>query len=151
MDCKYEKFLDGNKKLSGSDEKTELFKIFLHFLDAHKIESRDIDILCKFFVKGNYISVFADGISWSNTKQGYDYFYCLNLRWIVYLIKSHTIYKNAYELLNAFIALDDCIDFSDCPHNNKISVEEFKKIKKYYRNLLNGLIKKTNIDFNPRF
>lgn len=146
MERKYENFLDGSKKLDGSNEKTELFKTFLHFLNAHKIESKDMDTLCKYFIKGNYTSVFADGISWSQTAQGYDYFYCLNLRWLTYLAKSHVIYGDAYELFDALKDLYECIDYSDLPHNDKITVEEFKRLKMYYKNLLMALAKKNDID-----
>ena len=105
----------------------EVEELFTHFTKIHNTEA--IRKVCPseydFSNIKHIVHIFNDRISWASTKEGYVYYYILNLRWILgitYLCIKHSMvgYGSCISALNHYIG-----------YRNYELTEEDKK--KYYK------------------
>ena len=112
----------------------EVEELFTHFTKIHNTEA--IRKVCPseydFSNIKHIVHIFNDRISWASTKEGYVYYYILNLRWVLaitYLCIKHSMidYQCCISALNHYIG-----------YRNYNLTEEDKK--KYYK--FKGVYKK---------
>ena len=106
----------------------EVEKLFTHFTKIHNTEA--IRKICPskydFSNIRNIIHIFNNRITWARTKEGYVYYYILNLRWILgitYLCIEH----NMTSYLSCISALNHYIDY----RNTDLTEEDRKKYHKF--------------------
>jgi hypothetical protein len=106
----------------------EVEKLFTHFTKIHNTEA--IRKICpseyNFSNIRNIIHIFNNRITWAGTKEGYVYYYILNLRWILgitYLCIKH----NMTNYLSCISALNHYIDY----RNTDLTEEERKRYYKF--------------------
>lgn len=112
----------------------EVEKLFTHFTKIHNTEA--IRKICPsvrdFSNIRHIIHIFNNRISWARTKEGYVYYYILNLRWILgitYLCIKHSMINYHY----CINTLNEYVDYC-----NYELIE--KERKKYYK--FKGVYKK---------
>lgn len=112
----------------------EVEELFTHFTKIHNTEA--IRKICPSKIDFSNIRViihiFNERIAWARTKEGYVYYYILNLRWVLgitYLCIKHSMtnYQYCIDALNGYIG-----------YRNYDLTEEDKK--KYYK--FKGVYKK---------
>ena len=116
-------------------QSVELFNALSNFLKVHCVLDSDKLEILKTFSRKCYLSTITQALCWHNTKQGYDFFYFLALRWATYLITHAKLYDELYDEDSAIGTLRMFLSFSKKP-NNGMSKECFDKKKRYYRDFL---------------
>ena len=106
----------------------EVEELFTHFTKIHNTEA--IRKICPseydFSNIRVIIHIFNERIAWARTKEGYVYYYILNLRWILgitYLCIKH----NMVGYLSCISALNHYIDY----RNTDLTEEDRKKYHKF--------------------
>lgn len=124
----------------GELEQLEMFYTTLcTFLEKHDVEKTvRLDIFTKLCDNSNcaFYDVIAQSFLWSGTKKGYDFYYFLNLRWVVYLYYSQDLFNLFYSRSEAHTAVNRYIKFSDEAQNG---YPLYDLHKKRYERIINKL------------
>jgi hypothetical protein len=100
----------GLQKMESNEIRNEVEKLFTHFTKIHHTEAirRIYPNEDDFSSIRNIIHIFNQRITWAKTKEGYVYYYILNLRWILgitYLCIKYSMINYPYciSALNRYI------------------------------------------------
>ena len=120
-------------ELYNNGQLIKLFDTFVNFLKVHKVNSKQILKILTSFKNGEYIDSINKGVTWSDTEQGYDFFYFLALRWATYLIRYAKLYDKLYTVGTAWDNLSHLYHFTD--YIDFVDYSSSKN-RKYYEHFL---------------
>lgn len=127
-----------SKQYEGEKRKQvlQLFDALVNFLEAHNVATCEKFKILEKFKNGLHIDIINKAVTWSESAQGYDFFYFLALRWGKYQVTHAKLYNEVYNYHDARWCLKEVLGFSDHSHNGKISKQEFLNKQNYYSDFL---------------
>ena len=118
----------GLQKMESKEIRNEVEKLFTHFTKIHYTEATRKICLSEYDFSNirTIIHVFNEKIRWASTKEGYVYYYILNLRWVLgitYLCIEHSMidYPYCINALNKYVTY----------HYSGLTEEDRKKYHKF--------------------
>lgn len=118
------------------EQMSELFRVFLHFMETHGINGDLKNKLCTLFFNKYYGDIFVGGYSWRY--YDYDFHYMLCLRWLTYLITMHKVYPLVYDVDLIKKKFEKVKGYSNSSHSNKYCYTEIKAKKNWYSRMVNN-------------
>ena len=107
-----------------------LQKRFNHFINMHNFTEAEKKQAMIAFGK-NVMRPFDIGFGWHGSRQGYDYFYFLSLRWLMELIKLQKAYEQVYNISDACRTFNHLIQYAETPHTLEGIKEDIVAIDNY--------------------